>query len=100
MSGLYAATIPRSHHRRQVCRPLEKKVQELYEEFPPKARLGYLNKQMLSWGKPSYKLRCHGEECKGMVPVVEALAKERLEAGDQMQLAVLQATIEVSQCYS
>ena len=98
MSGLYAATIPTSHIDAR-CAALWKRAQELYEEFQQKARLDNLNKQMLSWGSPSYKLRCHGEECKGMVPVVEALAKEKLEAGDQMQLAVLQATIELAQCY-
>ena len=75
------------------------KIQAYYEYFPPSARLDEFNRNMLGMAKTWPKLKCHGKECRGMVPIVQALTTELLDNGDAYQHTVRQATNELTQCY-
>ena len=54
---------------------------------------------MLSLNKASPKLKAYGEEAKGLVPVMDSIAREMLTQDDQVTLAVLQVTKELRACY-
>ena len=85
---------------RARCDFLWRRIQELYREYPPFARLDNLTLSMfVGTRRKSAKLRCHASECRGLVPVARHLAGEILGVDDPVDEAVRQATFELAACY-
>ena len=73
---------------------------DLYVLCPPQARLDDFSRNILGMNKTCPKMKCYGKECQGLVPVLQAMVRERLNEADPVQQTVLQATESLALCYT
>ena len=77
------------------------RIQLGYRQFPPHAKLDNLTGNMLSLTHAAPQLRAYGSEVRGLVPIIEDMATDKLAGtGDPTDATVLRATRELSLCYA